>query len=87
VTAEYELEQHHLKLLQLAAEAWDTGQEARKSLVSAGSMVFLDRFGQLKAHPAVAIERDAGSSFARLLRELALHDAPEPESRPPRRYD
>ena len=86
VLAEYELEPHHVRLLTLAAEAWDRGQQARE-VVDANGMTFNDRFGQPKPRPEIAIERDARIGFARLLRELALDvDAPE-ESRPPRSAD
>jgi len=83
VVEEYVLEPHHLRLLTLAAEAWDRGEEARKILAKEG-LTFTDRFGQPKARPEVAIERDSRIAFARMLRELAL-DLEEPdESRPPR---
>lgn len=42
-----------------------------------------DRFGQPKAHPAVAIERKARGEFRLLLRELALDVAPPNENRAP----
>ena len=83
VLKDFDLEPHHLKLLTLAAEAWDRGEEAREAIATDGAYVH-DRFGQLKAHPAVAVERDSRIGFARLLRELALDVAAPGESRPPR---
>src|SRR4030042_578428 len=77
----YELESHHVKLLTLAAEAWDRCQDARKAITKHGS-VFIDKFGQPKARPEIAIERDARIAFARLLRELNLSETPD-ENRPP----
>jgi len=79
----YELEPHHLRLLTLAGEAWDRGQEARELVASEG-LVVLDRFGQARAHPGVAIERDSRIGFARLVRELGLDSEAPPEARPPR---
>ena len=78
------LEPHHVRLLTLAAEAWDRGQEARQILDAEG-ITTVDRFGQARAHPAVAIERDARLASARLMRELDLDAEPAPSSRPPRR--
>lgn len=84
VVAEFELDEHHRKLLQLAAECWDRSEEAREILKTEG-ITCLDRFEQPKPHPAVAIERDAKTLFARLLRELALDvDEPTETPRPPR---
>jgi phage terminase small subunit len=84
VVAEFELEPHHLRLLRLACEAWDRGQEAREAIAQHGS-VFVDRFGQPRARPEIAIERDSRISFARMLRELALDvDGPVEDGRPPR---
>jgi phage terminase small subunit len=72
VVEEYPLEEHHLRLLQLACEAWDRGQQAR--LAAQRSPVMKDRFGQFKPNPAVAIEAAARRDFAMLLRELRLED-------------
>jgi hypothetical protein len=84
VVTEFELEPHHLRLLRLACEAWDRGQEAREAIAQHGS-VFVDRFGQPRARPEIAIERDSRISFARMLRELALDvDGPAEDGRPPR---
>lgn len=84
VVADYELESHHIKLLTLAAEAWDRCQQARTILDEKG-LVFYDRFGSPKARPEVAVERDSRIAFARLLRELALDlEPPEDSNRPPR---
>ena len=80
VVDDYGLEPHHVRLLSLAAEAWDRGQAAR-TIIDAEGLTFEDRFGQPKARPEVAIERDSRLSFARLLRELAL-DYEEPTSTP-----
>ena len=70
VAADYGLEEHHERLLTLAAEAWDRCQEAREAL--AGGITYIDRFGQPRARPEVAIERDARLAFVRIVRELNL---------------
>jgi phage terminase small subunit len=71
IAATYALESHQYRLLTLAAEAWDRAQEARERIAKDGAYLE-DRFGQLRAHPGVAVERDARLAFARLVRELAL---------------
>lgn len=82
--AEFELGDHHVRLLTLAAQAWDRAEEAREALAEHGT-TYTDRFGQPRARPEVAIERDARLAFARLLRELDLDGEPAPAPRPPRR--
>jgi P27 family predicted phage terminase small subunit len=74
VNRDYELEPHHLRLLQLAAEAWDTGQAAREALAAEG-LTFHDRHGQIKPHPAAAMQREAAASFMRAVRQLGLDEA------------
>ena len=54
----YVLEEHHLRLLRLCCEAWDEAQTAREQLGREGLTV-PTRDGGLRAHPCVAIERDA----------------------------
>jgi phage terminase small subunit len=82
VATTYELEGHHLKLLTLAAGAWDRCVQSRDAIKRHG-LVYKDRFGSPKPRPEVAIERDSKIAFARLLRELALDVDPPEESRPP----
>lgn len=83
VLVEYALEPHHLRLLRLACEAWDRTQQAREILDRDGLTTETET-GGLKAHPAVAIERDARLAFARLLRELDLDAETAPDrARPP----
>ena len=83
VVTEYQLEGHHLRLLQLAGEAWDRCQKARRVLDKKG-MSYTDRFGAPLARPEIAIERDCRMAFARLIRELDLDvDPPASVSRPP----
>lgn len=74
VIGEYELDDHHVKVLRLACEAYDRCQAARKAIKKHGSMTFMDRFDQPRPLPEVAIERNAAIAYARLLRELALDD-------------
>ena len=77
------LEEHHRRLLVLAAESWDRSEGARKVIDEQGA-VYFDRFGQPKMRPECLIERDAKATFSRLLRELDLDlEAPAASSRPP----
>jgi phage terminase small subunit len=80
---EYQLEPHHVRLLTLACEAYDSAQEAREVLQLEGK-IFVDRFNQPKPRPEVAIQRDSAIGFARMLRELDLDiAAPTDRARPP----
>lgn len=84
VATAYRLGSHQLRILTLAAEAWDRGVEAREAIAQVGS-VYVDRFAQPRARPEVAIERDSRIAFARLVRELCLDvDGPGEPGRPPR---
>lgn len=83
VHSDYALEPHHTRLLTLAAESWDRCQQARAAVDRDGITVGTAD-GGLKAHPAIAIERDARLAFARLVRELDLDvDPPSSSRRPP----
>jgi hypothetical protein len=79
----FELESHHLCLLQLAGEAWDRCQAARKAIGELG-LTYNDRHGAPHPRPEIAIERDARLAFARLIRELDLDvELPSEAKRPP----
>ena len=82
VMGQYELEEHHIRLLTLACEAWERAQEARVMLTKRG-MVYIDRFNAPEARPELAIERDASILFARLVRELDLDFETSADMRPP----
>ena len=83
VMSEYALEPHHIRLLTLAAEAYDSAQQAREVLQREGK-IFIDRFDQPKPRPEVAIQRDSAIGFARMLRELDLDiSGPTDRARPP----
>jgi P27 family predicted phage terminase small subunit len=71
VMAKFELDHHHLLLLQAACEAWDRMQEARRVVAEHG-ISFQDRFGNWRQRPEVRIEDDAKRTFARLVRDLGL---------------
>lgn len=58
-------------LLQSALEAWDRQQQARQTIADEGAVV-RDRWNQLKANPAVGIERDARTQLHSALRLLKL---------------
>jgi P27 family predicted phage terminase small subunit len=79
----YRLHDHHDRLLIAACEAWDRMVQARELIAQEG-LTTTDRHGQSRPHPAVAIERDSRTAFARMLRELALSDESPDENRPPR---
>ena len=85
VVTDWELEEHHVRLLTLACEAWDRCQQARE-LINRDGLTTPTGSGGAKLHPAVRVEQDARTGFARLLRELDLDvDAPAQDAtkRPP----
>ena len=72
-----------MRLLMLAAEAWDRCQQAREQIARDG-LTTPTRDGGHKLHPAVRVEDAARIAFARLLRELDLDiDGPAESKRPP----
>jgi len=85
VLKSYVLEDHHVKLLVFAAEAGQRADAARATLDKEGA-TFVNRFGEPRAHPCVAIERDNRAAFARLLKELDLDADVEPKPGPGRPY-
>lgn len=80
VLQHFDLEEHHLRLLRLACEAWDRAQQAR-AILDRDGITFTDDRKNIRAHPAVAIEKDARTGFARLVRELDLDAVDPPASR------
>ena len=84
VASDYVLEAHHLRLLTLAAYAWDRADTARQTIQASGCITYVDRFGQPRARPEIAIERDSTIAFARLTRELDLDaGSPSHAAQPP----
>jgi phage terminase small subunit len=82
VIGEFNLEPHHVRLLTLAGEAWDRCVAARQAIEQFG-LTQTDRFGQAKARPEIAIERDSRIAFVRTLRELGLDHSEPGDNRPP----
>lgn len=73
-----------LALLRSAMEAFDRAEGARRQIEREGQTL-PDRFGQLKAHPLLATERDARAQFLAALRQLNLDVEPlnDRPGRPP----
>jgi phage terminase small subunit len=76
-------EPHALEILRLACEAIDRCAEARDAIAQDGALV-TDRFGQKRAHPGIAIERDSRVAALRALRELSLDGELPNDLRPSR---
>lgn len=84
VVRDYALREHHERLLIAAAEAFDR-KEAARALLAKEGLTVRSRFGEIRSHPAAAIERDSAIRFARLIRELGLSDEIAGDAvRPPR---
>lgn len=81
---DYELEARHVAILTTALEAFDRMRQAQEAVNKDGAYI-PDRWGGLKAHPALAVERDSRIAFLRAQRELGL-DLEAPASRPPTRW-
>lgn len=80
VVSEFELETHHLRLLECACDAWDRMLQAREEIRKYG-ITAMGHHGA-KLQPAVVVERDSRTAFVRIVREMDL-DEPQPS---PGRY-
>lgn len=69
VLGDNELSDAGIELLRMACKQADRADEARRILAQE-KIVGVDRFGQEKAHPAVAIERQATQTCANLIDQL-----------------
>ena len=56
VKSTWQLDDHHQRILILAGQAWDRAQDA-KILVDTDGSTIKDRFGQMKPHPMIEVER------------------------------
>ena len=83
VVSTWDLDIHHLKLLEAACRELDRAEEARLAIRKDGGVLVKDRFGQLKEHAARKVEREARITFARLVREMGLDVAGATAPRPP----
>jgi len=79
-----EITDTELALLTLAANSLDTEATARRQLSREG-ITITTRFGETRAHPAASIARDSRATFARIVAQLGLDDAGQPEHPQPRR--
>jgi phage terminase small subunit len=75
VHQDYDLEEHHSRLLTMACEAWDRAREAREIMAKDGIFVG-GREAAVRPHPCIAIERDSRIAFARLVAQLNLDGEP-----------
>ena len=57
VHQDYDLEEHHSRLLTMACEAWDRACQAREIMAKDG-IVIGGREAAVRPHPCIAIERD-----------------------------
>ena len=71
VLEKWELEQHHVRILTLAAEAWDRSTKCRRIIARQG-LIVNDRYGQPRLHPAADEERRGKSLFSSLVKQLKL---------------
>lgn len=85
--AEYQIDDvAGLRILRTALESFDRAAEARRQIDNEGLTV-LDRWGQKKAHPLLAVERDNRAAFLAGLKALNLDIEPlrDRAGRPPGR--
>jgi phage terminase small subunit len=83
----FDCEPHHVMLLTAAAELWDR-KEAAREIIAKDGLVFVDRLGSTREHPAVKIAKDCAIAFTRTIRELRFDvAAPAEDQRPPRLVD
>ena len=81
IVSEWQLEEHHMRLLVLAGGAYDRALSA-KALVDADGPCVLNRFDVKVSHPMIDVWKQSSITFCRLLREVGLDLAGPEETRP-----
>jgi len=82
VLKNWELESHHIRLLETACSAWDRAEQARVAIASEG-LTISDAKGNTRANPLCSVELQSRKLFTATLRELGLDvRAPEPARAP-----
>ena len=72
-----------LEILRVALEAFDRAQKCRVSIDKVG-LVVKDRFGAVRPHPLLPMERDSRAAFLQALKQLCLDVLPLKDiGRPP----
>ncbi len=69
-----------LSILCSALEAFDRMRQAQKKLGK--SLITEDKYGQVRPHPCVAIERDSRKAYLRALNQLGIGGMSRPAGRP-----
>jgi P27 family predicted phage terminase small subunit len=85
VAEEYGIDDHTgMLVLTVAFEAFDRMREAQGQITKDGTTI-VDRFGQVKMHPLLPVERDARAQFLAGIKALNLDLEPLADSpgRPP----
>jgi hypothetical protein len=67
--------------LDVAAETLDR-LRAAQAVIAAEGPTYVDRLSNPRMRPETVIERDCRLAFARLYKQLGLHDDPGPETPP-----
>src|SRR5262249_42362825 len=79
VLSEHELETHQLRTLQVAYEAWDLKERARRAVAEPG-LSYVANKNMVRARREVTIERDSRIAYLRAVRELHLTIEPPANS-------
>lgn len=80
VVKRYDLDAEELVSLRLACTAWDTAEKARRTLDREGQTI-TNRFDEPRAHPALAVQKEAMASWVRLMQLLGIPADDEPQGR------
>ncbi len=83
IVENYQLQPWQIPTLTMAARCMDRISQAEKEIAEFG-ISFVDSRGERKKAPAVMVEREQKTIYARLVRELCLDTEPPKESRPPK---
>ena len=78
---QFDAEDGSLEKLVAAGEALDRTRQARE-IVDQNGCTVTNKYGEVKTHPAVNIQRDFSALFVKIMRELNLSEE-APDSRPP----